>query len=159
MSKQIQIRRGTTNANDLFVGAEGELSMDTTTKGVRIHDGTTVGGFKIDTVVMFQAPTPENGYTWARKYSSGWVEQGGYFDNGSAVRDKSGIVVNMPVEMADANYFVNAFAYKNDNSISNRATTTNLYNKTTTSMSLGWYGIGSPDVAQYLVWKVEGMAA
>lgn len=159
MSKQIQIRRGTTNANDLFVGAEGEMSMDTTTKGLRIHDGTTVGGFKIDTLVMFQAPTPENGYTWARKYSSGWVEQGGYFDNGSAVRDKYGIVANLPVEMADANYFVNAFSYKNDNSTSNRATAANLYNKTTTSMSLGWYGVGTQDVAQYLVWKVEGMAA
>lgn len=103
MSKQIQIRRGTTNANDLFVGAEGEMTMDTTTKGVRIHDGTTVGGFKIDTVVMFQAPTPENGYTWVRKYASGWVEQGGKIVDNSV---DGPITITLPVTMADTNYYI-----------------------------------------------------
>lgn len=47
MAEQWQIRRGTTQENDDFVGAEGELSMDTQRKEVRLHDGTTQGGFKL----------------------------------------------------------------------------------------------------------------
>ncbi|MFQ6778236.1 MAG: hypothetical protein ACLRFI_02990 [Alphaproteobacteria bacterium] len=45
MSRQIQIRRGTTVENNNFTGAEGEITVDTTTKQLRIHDGTTPGGF------------------------------------------------------------------------------------------------------------------
>ena len=44
MARQIQLRRGTTSQNDLFIGAEGELTMDTTAKDLRLHDGTTPGG-------------------------------------------------------------------------------------------------------------------
>lgn len=44
MSRQIQIRRGTTAENDAFTGAIGEITMDTTRKTVRVHDGETVGG-------------------------------------------------------------------------------------------------------------------
>lgn len=102
MAKQLQIRRGTTMANDVFIGAEGEITMDTTTKGLRVHDGQTAGGFKIDTVVDFQVPTASNNYTWYRKYSSGWVEQGGTVTPTSVSDHK--YAVNIPVEMADANY-------------------------------------------------------
>ena len=31
----------------------------------------------VDYVVEKQDPTSANGYTWYRKYKSGWVEQGG----------------------------------------------------------------------------------
>lgn len=44
MSRQIQIRRGTTAENDAFTGAIGEITMDTTRKTLRVHDGETVGG-------------------------------------------------------------------------------------------------------------------
>lgn len=40
----IQLYRGTTAQNDAFTGSAGELSFDTTTNQVRVHDGTTVGG-------------------------------------------------------------------------------------------------------------------
>ena len=40
----IQIYRGTTAQNDAFTGAAGELTMDTTTNELRLHDGSTVGG-------------------------------------------------------------------------------------------------------------------
>ena len=45
MAEQWQIRRGTTVDNDAFTGAEGELTMDTEDKNVRIHDGITQGGY------------------------------------------------------------------------------------------------------------------
>ena len=44
MSRQIQIRRGTAAENDAFTGAIGEVTMDTTNKTLRVHDGTTAGG-------------------------------------------------------------------------------------------------------------------
>ena len=45
MSTQIQYRRGTTAQNDNFTGALGEMTIDTTLKTVRVHDGATTGGF------------------------------------------------------------------------------------------------------------------
>ena len=83
MATQLQLRRGTTAENDVFTGAVGELTMDTDTNGIRIHDGTTVGGCDVPTaatadyVVEWQAPTDLNNYTWYRKYKSGWLEMGG----------------------------------------------------------------------------------
>ena len=44
MAKQVQFRRGSTFENDAFTGAVGEVTVDTTTKGVRVHDGSTAGG-------------------------------------------------------------------------------------------------------------------
>ena len=44
MSRQIQIRRGSAAENDAFTGAIGEITMDTTNKTLRVHDGTTTGG-------------------------------------------------------------------------------------------------------------------
>jgi len=44
MSRQVQIRRGTTAQHAAFTGAQGELSYNTTTKRLHTHDGSTVGG-------------------------------------------------------------------------------------------------------------------
>jgi len=43
--KQVQIRKGTTAANDGFTGALGELSFDTQQNRLRLHNGSTPGGF------------------------------------------------------------------------------------------------------------------
>lgn len=45
MAIQLQLRRGTTTENDAFVGALGEVTVDTTTNQLRVHDGNTSGGF------------------------------------------------------------------------------------------------------------------
>lgn len=47
MSRQIQIRRGTAAENNSFTGAIGEITMDTTNKTLRIHDGETTGGIAL----------------------------------------------------------------------------------------------------------------
>lgn len=44
MSRQIQLRRGTTAQNNNFTGAEGEVTFDTDAKTLRLHDGVTPGG-------------------------------------------------------------------------------------------------------------------
>jgi len=67
MAKQVQFRRGTATENNAFTGAVGEISVDTTNKQLRVHDGSTAGGTAalaglpannavIDTEQTFTAP-------------------------------------------------------------------------------------------------------
>ena len=44
MAKAVQFRRGTSTENDAFTGLEGEITVDTTNKELRVHDGATKGG-------------------------------------------------------------------------------------------------------------------
>ena len=45
MPTVLQFRRGTTSQNNAFTGAIGEITYDTTTDVLRVHDGSTAGGF------------------------------------------------------------------------------------------------------------------
>lgn len=47
MSRQIQLRRGTTAEHSAFTGAVGEVTVDTTKDTAVVHDGSTVGGFPL----------------------------------------------------------------------------------------------------------------
>jgi hypothetical protein len=47
MPTVLQFRRGTTAQNNSFVGAAGELSVDTDLEVIRVHDGATTGGFAL----------------------------------------------------------------------------------------------------------------
>jgi hypothetical protein len=47
MPTQVQFRRGTTAQNNAFTGAVGELSVDTDLDVIRVHDGSTAGGFAL----------------------------------------------------------------------------------------------------------------
>lgn len=44
MSKQVKWRRGTTGEHSTFIGAIGEVTVDTTKNVVVVHDGVTTGG-------------------------------------------------------------------------------------------------------------------
>ena len=44
MAIQIQLRQGTTTEHSTFTGAVGEVTVDTTNKTLRVHDGVTAGG-------------------------------------------------------------------------------------------------------------------
>ena len=46
MSTQIKRRRGTTVEHESFVGAAGEITVDTDTWEPVIHDGVTPGGYR-----------------------------------------------------------------------------------------------------------------
>jgi hypothetical protein len=46
-TKRVQLRRGTTAEHAVFVGAEGELTIDTTRDIAIVHDGVTVGGHEL----------------------------------------------------------------------------------------------------------------
>ena len=45
MATQVQFRRGSSAENDAFTGALGEVTVDTTNDTIRVHDGSTAGGF------------------------------------------------------------------------------------------------------------------
>ena len=47
MPTVLQFRRGTTSQNDSFTGTLSELSVDTQLDTLRLHDGSTAGGFEI----------------------------------------------------------------------------------------------------------------
>jgi len=47
MPTQVQFRRGTTAQNNSFTGAAGELSVNTSNNTIRVHDGSTTGGFEL----------------------------------------------------------------------------------------------------------------
>jgi hypothetical protein len=47
MSKVVQRRRGTTTQHASFVGAAGEITVDTTKNTVVVHNGSTTGGFPL----------------------------------------------------------------------------------------------------------------
>ena len=47
MPTQVQFRRGTTAQNNNFIGAAGEISINTSNNTIRVHDGVTAGGFEI----------------------------------------------------------------------------------------------------------------
>ncbi len=135
MSKQIQIRRGTSDEHLNFTGAVGEVTMDTTDKTLRLHDGVTAGGIvfakqseleplarrdeleplaRRDELVPSTADyitstyRKSDGKTWYRKYKSGWIEQGGYFElSGSwAAGNEPTYYLTLPVAMKDNKYTI-----------------------------------------------------
>ena len=114
-----------------------------------------INDLKEHTVIEFQAPTADNGYTWYRKYADGWVEQGGNYDAGS-YRDSITANITYPVEMADTRY-TKLFGSEKD-SDSSWAGYLNYTNPTTTGVTLRyWNNIGTS--VRYISWQVSGMAA
>ena len=47
MSTQVQFRRGTTGETAVFVGAVGEVTVDTTKQTCVVHDAAQVGGYPL----------------------------------------------------------------------------------------------------------------
>jgi hypothetical protein len=46
-TKRVRLRKGTEQEHASFAGAGAEVTVDTTKNTLRVHDGTTVGGFEI----------------------------------------------------------------------------------------------------------------
>ena len=56
MAKQLQLRKGTATEHNTFTGADGEVTVDTTNKTLRVHDGSTVGGIRLATLTWGVVP-------------------------------------------------------------------------------------------------------
>ena len=59
MAIQIQLRQGTATEHNTFKGAVGEVTVDTTNKTLRVHDGSTVGGTRLATLTGGLVPTTQ----------------------------------------------------------------------------------------------------
>ena len=57
MPTALQLRRGTTSQNNSFTGVVGEVSVDTDKDTLRVHDGSTAGGFEIVSLTATQTLT------------------------------------------------------------------------------------------------------
>lgn len=105
-------------------------------------------------VIEKQDPTAANNYTWYRKYSDGWVEQGGRC-SGAGYQ-----TINLLTPMADGNYTALTSILAPGSSISNPSAITALINQrnTTTLVVLKSYGNGG-QAGEDCLWQVSGMAA
>ena len=74
MARQVQLRRGTATENNNFTGAAGELTYDTDNLDIRIHNGSTGGGYRIPSVQSISS-TGQNSYI---KLSNGVMVQWAY---------------------------------------------------------------------------------
>lgn len=89
---------------------------------------------------------------WYRKYSNGWVEQGGYV---SGAEDAT---VELLVPMKDTNYMV--LTTKSTDSYDSGSQVINTYNKTTTSFDICAWGQGGKSFKASATgfWTVFGFA-
>lgn len=124
--------------SEINVGQLSEALNDKSDRDLRNVDTTA----KADAVIDFQLPTADNGYTWYRKYKSGWVEMGGIEGSGSGTK-----TVTFPVTMQDANYTVTTSTQS-----SNAAHGATVQNPTTTTVQL----VKSNTTC---FWQVSGMAS
>ena len=56
MATRLQLRKGTTAEHSTFVGAVGEVTVDTTKKTLVLHDGVTAGGKPLPTLEGGKVP-------------------------------------------------------------------------------------------------------
>ena len=101
MSSQVQFRRGTTTQNNAFTGAQGEITVDTDIKTLRLHDGSTAGGGA--TVVTLTATQTLTNKTLST--SSTWAGNAvglTYGGTGSSLTAAAGAVAEGPSRAAAA---------------------------------------------------------
>ena len=158
-NRHLVLKRGNNEKNSEYIGTSGEITMDTDTKTVRVHDGETAGGVALaratdtigDWVVESQLPTAENNYTWYRKYKSGWVEQG----QGLLSTNNVTVVTHeLPIEMINNNYTV--VITSNMNSSGTGSYAVGVDSITTTSFTTRGWGVGNSKVNTFS-WYVCGM--
>ncbi len=163
ISRQIQLRRGSTAEHAEFTGALGEVTFDTTAKTLRLHDGETPGGTPLarqsdldaaDYVI--ETYRKSDGSMWYRRYKSGWVVQGGTV----TPHNDNAVSVNYAIAMADVNYTLLATSRSPYNTSADTPHGCHYVTKTTTGcvlMSLG--GNNGVWIACETSWMVCGYAA
>ena len=85
MAGQLKLRRGTTSQLANYIGAQGELTYNTTLKSLVLHDGVTAGGVKIpylsnNLVPSTMLPTATESVVGASKIATTAIAQEGVND-------------------------------------------------------------------------------
>jgi len=106
MSRQIQLRRGTTAQNNAFTGAVGEVTVDTEKKTLRVHDGETRGGTPLAKqadilpTVITATQKQQNGYV---KFANGLIIQWGRIPE---ITQTSGVAFSLPIPFTATTYAI-----------------------------------------------------
>ena len=87
MTRILQIRRGTSAQNDNFTGLSGEITMDTTNKTIRIHDGETLGGIQL--ARKDEIPESESSFDINSVEPSFWTALFATYQTGNLQRQES----------------------------------------------------------------------
>lgn len=82
MARRIQFRRGTTAQHSTFVGAPGEITVDTDKNVIVVHDGVTPGGFPANRLESVVGTTTLNQVTITSGVNSTSVSTGALVVNG-----------------------------------------------------------------------------
>src|SRR6056300_1758378 len=90
MPTVLQFRRGTTAQNNSHTGSAGEISIDTTLDTIRVHDGSTAGGFEITSNAATQTLTNKT-------LTSAVLNSGA---SGTAVLDEDNMASNSATQIA-----------------------------------------------------------
>ena len=107
----------------------------------------------VDIVIESQFPTAENGYTWYRKYKSGWVEQGGIVFPTTTTPTR--VSITLPVIMSSNVYSVQVTGGDN---VADAGVFSYYTNTTTTGFEiLHSHTTSSPTIGDS--WQVNGMSA
>lgn len=128
-------------------------------------DGST--NFRVPTAVTIDTDEKDyiienykNGYSWYRKYKSGWIEQGGYFTSGDYLAANTKYTIDFIVSMKDTSYIVNNTINAIDSApgVTSGTLFTISSSRKTSSMQLSTEGIYSSMVLG-VFWEVKGFAA
>ena len=106
-----------------------------------------------DYVVEKQDPTSANGYTWYRKYKSGWVEQGGIVFPTTTTPTR--VSITLPVIMSSNMYSVQVTCGDN-------TADAGVYSYYTNRTTTGFEILHSHTTSSYTIgdsWQVSGMSA
>lgn len=111
-----------------------------------------------DYVVESQMPTAANGYTWYRKYKSGWVEQGGRLTMPATnAYSLSDVVITLPVPIQEPESAV--LSYSGLNASENFANCENQAALSTTTATIGrWNNGNSTAATRSYMWVLYGQA-
>lgn len=107
MTTQLQLRRGNKQANDNFKGAEGELTYDTESKNLRIHDNVNYGG----TVIARDADVMHKVNNMNENITGGKTFQGTIYYQDTGMNEATPPSANNP-RIKDI-YFIDGTASKN----------------------------------------------
>jgi hypothetical protein len=103
---------------------------------------------KTSALKSYVSETWKNGRSWYRKYSDGWIEQGGLYDNGSIAYT---MAINLNKPMNDTKYTSIITPHNGGN-----GWPMHIDSKTTTVLTVS---SGNQSAYQYVDWYVCGMGA
>lgn len=126
--------------------------------GLKADTGLSNVPDNYDYVVESQMPTATNGYTWYRKYKSGWVEQGGRCTvPATNSYTSSNVTTTLPIPIQTSTSAV--LSYSGLNAVEGFANCENQAALSTTTVTIGrWNNGNTTAAARTYTWVLYGQA-